>query len=198
MRSSMPCLVLFFVLVGCGAAPTQTPVGADAGTPLEVTTIDAGCAITVERWALQGGQHVDVGTDIRWPSNPPNSGPHFPVWAAYQEFTSPVPRGYYVHDLEHGAVVLLSNCDQVSGDCTPVLDALRAASASLPDDALCSSVRVRTVITPDPLITEPLVAVSWGYVYRAACVDQPSLNAFVQAHYAQGPENLCANGVTQF
>ena len=113
-------------------------------------------------------------------------------------FTSPVPRGYYVHDLEHGAVVLLSNCDQVSGDCTPVLDALRAASASLPDDPLCSSVRVRTVITPDPLIDQPLVAVSWGYVYRAACVDQPSLNAFVQAHYGKGPEALCANGVTQF
>ncbi len=193
MRFSWMCVV---VLSACGAPQQQ--VTSDGGTPLEVTTIDAGCAITVERWELGKGNHLPVGTDLQWPSNPPQSGPHYPIWAAFQEYSSPVPRGYYVHDLEHGAVVLLSNCSLVSGDCTPVLEALRQASASLPDDPKCTDVRVRTVITPDPLIPQPLIAVSWGFIYRAECVDQPSLNAFVQAHYARGTEDLCANGTTQF
>jgi len=196
MRFSLLGLTVF---AACGS-PSQTTFDGGAGeVPLEVTTIDAGCAVSVEQWSLGKGNHLPIGTDITWPSNPPSSGPHYPIWAAFQEYSSAVPRGYYVHDLEHGAVVLLSNCALVSGDCTPVLNALRAASASLPDDPKCSTdIRVRTVITPDPLIQQPIVAVSWGYIYRAACVDQPSLNAFVAAHYAQGTEDLCAQGTTQF
>ncbi len=75
-------------------------------------------------------------------------------------------------------------------------------SDSLPDDPLCTSagegVRVRTVITPDPLIDVPVAAAAWGWVYRAQCIDLPTLKAFAQQHYGQGPEVLCANGTTQF
>ncbi len=187
---------LVLLLVGCGPVMSTTDGGGDR--PLSTTSLDGGCAITVESWALGAGTHVPVGTEIVWPSNPPSSGAHFPVWAAYQEFTTPVPRGYWVHSLEHGAVALLSNCALVNGDCAPVHEALRQASASVPDDPKCSGVRVRTVITPDPLLTEPVVAVSWGFIYRAQCVDLPSLSAFVKSHYAQGPEDTCAAGVTQF
>jgi len=191
---------LWLVVLGsCGAV---TSSGSDAGgsKPLMVTSVDAGCAVSIEAWPLGAGLHVPVGSVIEWPSNPPQSGTHYPVWAAFQEFSTAVPRGYYVHDLEHGAVVLLHRCELLGGgDCTPVLEALRQTAASLPDDARCSGgVRVRTVITPDPLIAEPIVAVSWGFIYRAQCVDLPSLKAFASAHYAQGPEDECANGVTSF
>ncbi|MFO0598556.1 MAG: DUF3105 domain-containing protein [Myxococcaceae bacterium] len=184
-------------LCACG---TPMP-GTDGGVmPLSVTRVDAGCAITIEEWASAGQQHVPTSSSPTWPSNPPASGPHFPVWAAFQEFSSPVPRGYWVHDLEHGAIVLLHRCDGLdAATCDGVKAALRQASASLSDDPKCTApIRVRTVITPDPLLTEPLVAVSWRFIYRAACVDQPSLEAFVKAHYAQAPEDECANGVTSF
>lgn len=185
----------------CGSptAPSTTTQPDGGERPLSVVTVDAGCAITIETWAPAAGTHVPVGSTITWPSNPPSSGAHFPVWAAFQEFTSPVPRGYTVHDLEHGAVVFSYNCALVSGDCGAVTGALRQAAASLPDDPLCSGgVRVRTVLTPDPLLADPLVSTAWGFIYRAKCVDQASLEAFAAAHYAQAPENECANGVTQF
>ncbi|MFT3706852.1 MAG: DUF3105 domain-containing protein [Archangium sp.] len=186
-------------VVGCSAPPVKPDGGA---APVSTTQVQASCgAISIEEWTLGDAQHVAVGTPISWPSNPPSSGPHFPRWAAFKEFTSPVPRGYYVHDLEHGAVVLLYNCDLVdAATCDAIKTALRDASTSIADDAKCTGTgaRVRTVLTPDSAITEPLVAVSWGFIYRAACVDQPSLNAFVNAHYALGPENLCAAGVTTF
>lgn len=185
----------FLWILALGACGSVTP----AGKPLEVTTVDGGCAITIERWAIDEAKHVPAGTEITWASNPPASGAHFPAWAAFQEFTAPVPRGYWVHSLEHGAVVLLSNCALVAGDCAPVVDTLRQASASLPDDRRCQAgVRVRTLLTPDPLITEPVVAVAWGFIYRAQCADLPSLQAFTAAHYARAPEDECANGVTQF
>ncbi len=165
--------------------------GGDGGTP---------CAITVEAVTPAPANHVPVGTAVNWNSNPPAGGSHYPIWAAYQEFTAAVPRGFYVHNLEHGAVVLLYNCASVDGStCEAIGETLRQASAALPDDPLCASpVRVRTVITPDPLIPTPIAATAWGFVYRAECIDLPSLQAFVAAHYAKGPENLCTNGATHF
>ncbi|HSY24462.1 MAG TPA: DUF3105 domain-containing protein, partial [Polyangiaceae bacterium] len=77
-----------------------------------------------------------------------------------------------------------------------------AASDALPDDPLCAEestgVRVRTVITPDPLLDVPVAAAAWGYTYKADCVDAPSLMAFATEHYGNGPEVLCGNGTTSF
>jgi hypothetical protein len=111
-----------------------------------------------------------------------------------------VPRGYYVHDLEHGAIVFTYNCG--AAGCPDIVAALHQAADSLPDDPLCTSagegIRVRMVITPDPLLDVVVAAAAWGWTYKAACVDLPSLEAFAAAHYGQGPEDFCTNGTTQF
>lgn len=172
--------------------------GSDAGSDVPL------CAVTAEAAPLEPPNHWPLGTTPEWGSNPPSSGSHYPQWAAYQEYTTPVPRGFYVHNLEHGAVVLLYNCALVEGGeggsaCEALRQGLREASASLPDDPLCTaSVRVRTIITPDPLIPTPIAATAWGFVYRAPCVDLASLKAFVAAHYGKGREDECENGVTSF
>ena len=192
-RDTRSLALAALVLAACG----QPAVG-----PLSKTSITgAPCAISIEQWALGEATHVAAGTSLTWPSNPPSSGSHFPQWAAFQEFMTPVPRGNYVHSLEHGAVVLLYNCDLVdAATCDSIKTALRSVSAAISDDPKCSGLptRVRTVITPDPKLAEPLAAVSWGFIYRAACVDQPSLNAFAIERYAKAPEDLCAAGVTTF
>ncbi|MBL8912790.1 MAG: DUF3105 domain-containing protein [Archangium sp.] len=197
----MKRVVVLLVASACGQ-PAVKPDGGTAEQPISTMQITgAPCAISIEQWPLGDATHFTQGAPLTWPSNPPASGPHYSRWAAFQEFTTAVPRGNYVHSLEHGAVVLLYNCDLVdAATCDAIKTALRAATTSLPDDSKCSGLptRVRTVMTPDSALTEPLVAVSWGFIYRAACVDQTSLNAFASAHYAQGPEDLCAAGVTSF
>ncbi len=159
---------------------------------------DASCPVTIDTPPLQPAIHVPIGTAIEWDSNPPSSGEHYPVWAAFGEYTSPVPRGYYVHDLEHGAIVFLYNC--VDAGCPDVVAALRAASDAIPDDGLCAGqgTRVRTVITPDPLLDAPVAAAAWGWTYVAECADLQTLTAFAIAHYGQGAETLCTPGATQF
>ncbi len=175
---------------------------------------EASCLVTIESPPLLEGNHVAIGTEVQYNSNPPSSGPHYPIWAAYQEYQTPVDRRYYVHDLEHGAVVLLYNCapntdggGADSGDagdagdpCAAIVEGLRKASASIPDDPLCkgTSVRVRTVITPDGLIPTPVAATAWGFTYTAACLDLPTLSDFAKKHYGQGTEPVCANGTTNF
>jgi hypothetical protein len=139
--------------------------------------------------------HVAAGTVVTYSSNPPAGGPHYPVWAAYREFDHPLDRRNYVHDEEHGGVVFLYNCPQ---GCPEVLDGLRQVIASLPDDPLCtaekSGVRVRAVLTPDPLLDVPVAAAAWGHTYKAECFDSSSLRAFALANYGHGREALCAQG----
>jgi hypothetical protein len=161
---------------------------------------DASCPVTIDSPPLLPGTHVAIGSDVEWNSNPPSSGPHYPVWAAYQAYGSPVPRGYYVHDLEHGAIVLLYHCGDAG--CPDVVAALHAVSDAVPDDPMCTAagqgVRVRTIITPDPLLDVPVAAVAWGWTYKAECADFATLKAFALEHYGRGTEALCANGTTQF
>ena len=163
---------------------------------------DASCPVEIDEPPVTSWQHVTIPSPIHWNSNPPSSGDHYPIWAAFQEYSTPVPRGYYVHDLEHGAIVFLYNCSLFDGACSDIVTALEAVSNAIPDDPLCTSlgegVRVRTVITPDPLIDVPVAAASWGWVYKAHCIDLPTLQDFARQHYGQGRETFCSNGTTQF
>jgi hypothetical protein len=161
---------------------------------------DASCPVEIDNMPLLSPDHVAFGTPITWNSNPPSSGAHYAYWAAYQTYTTAVPRPYYVHDLEHGAIVFAYKCDDDAGNCGDVASALQEASDSLPDDPLCAGqgVRVRTVITPDPLLDVPVAAAAWGWVYKAQCVDLPTLKSFAADHYGHGGESLCANGTTSF
>lgn len=181
-------------LAACGgSSQSQGQGSADASYP------DASCHVQIEQPALMSSfAHVPIGTTVDWDSNPPSSGPHYPIWASFQAYTSPVPRGYYVHDLEHGAIVFLYNCG--SAGCPDVVAKLQAASDSLPDDPLCAGqgARVRTVITPDPLIPTRVAAAAWGWIYLADCADLPTLEQFAKAHYGQGREDLCNPGTTAF
>lgn len=161
---------------------------------------DASCPVTIDAPPLLPAVHVPIPSDIQWNSNPPSSGPHYPVWAAYQTYSSPVPRGYYVHNLEHGAVVLLYNCGDAG--CPEIVAALQAVASSIPNDSLCvdagEGIRVRTVITPDPLLDVPVAAAAWGWTYRAHCADLSTLKQFAMDHYGHGPETICGNGVPYF
>ncbi len=214
-----------FVVASCGGKASTPDAHTDTGVSDHVDEPyypDASCLVVIDDPPVQPGIHVDVGTDITsWDSNPPSSGEHYPIWAAFQEYTTPVPRGYYVHDLEHGAIVFLYNCALLGGDagadadasdagstadgganqaaCDAIVAGLRQAVAAMPTDPLCDpSIRVRYVITPDPLIAHPVAAAAWGWTYNADCLDLPTLEAFALAHYAQSPENECANGITTF
>ncbi len=220
---TLPSLGIAFI--ACGGHTSNSPLLDASFDHAEAAQLDrarldepyhpeASCLVTIESPPVLDGVHVAIGTDVTYNSNPPSSGPHYPIWAAFQEFPDPVDRRYYVHDLEHGAVILLYNCALLpdagtaivdGGDggtaCDKLRDGLRKTAAAIPADPLCANtpgVRVRYVMTPDPLITNPIAATGWGFTYNAACVDLPTLIDFANKHYGQGTEPVCANGTTTF
>jgi hypothetical protein len=164
---------------------------------VEREAASAGCNVQLATPPLVASPHVPDGTAVVYDSNPPSSGPHYPEWANFQEFTSPVPDGYLVHSMEHGAVLLLYKCDDDGGACADRAAALRAVRDAVPTDPLCDpTIRVRIILAPRPANDVAVAAAAWGNTYRADCVDAPSLAAFIAAHYSQAPENFCSAGLT--
>jgi hypothetical protein len=148
---------------------------------------------------LAEGTHVEVCSKIAFASNPPTSGPHYGVWAAFDgEYTKPVPRGFYLHSMEHSGVMLLYNCAlfKQAGGCDAMLKQIRELIAASPTDPLCSPpVKNRLLIIPDPDLDVPFAAAAWGFSLKAECFDESQVRDFITAHYGKNYENICGGGI---
>jgi len=183
----------------------EAPPPAEISLPGEVETLypdaeplpgQAECKVVIAR-KIEIGEvlHIDICTEIQYETNPPSGGDHWPKWAAYKEYTTPVPRPLYVHNQEHGGVVLSYKCE---GECPEVVTTLQQVMNELPDDAICGTVpgvSKRLLLAPDPEITTPIAVSAWGAIYMATCIDKESLASFVSEVYGKGTEETCWNGV---
>ncbi len=125
---------------------------------------------------------------------PPTSGTHYPAWADFRTFTFAVNPGYYVHSLAHGAIVFLVNCKK-PGDCDDDIARLQIIADAAPQDSLCDTVtRHRIVIAEDTAMDSRFAALAWGWSIASDCIDSAAFAAFIGAHYAQGPEDICYAG----
>ena len=140
-----------------------------------------GCAEVVgEPFCSEGAAHVKDGTTIVWQSNPPHSGPHYPMWQTWGEHPETVPRGNWVHNLEHGGVVLAYLCPS---DCPEELDVLRQVIAERPD--------LRILMTSDPELGEAgFAAISWTWIHRFETPDLATLLCFADQHEGNAPEDV--------
>jgi len=153
-----------------------------------------GCDGEVQRIPEEAGNHVPLGSFIEWSTNPPATGEHFNVWAGWDRNYANLERGYYVHNAEHGGIILLYNCpDGCQLTVDKLIDVVRTMD---PDPACDAPVRNRAIITSDPLLPPGIevAAVAWDTIYTATCFD-PFVKTFARQHYARGPEDLCTDGI---
>ncbi len=180
----------------CAPLPRGRP-GSDGGAGGQLVDAGACPAATIATVAVTSANHVQVGTTVQYDSNPPAGGDHYPIWATWGVHADAVPAEYFVHNEEHGGVVLLYDCP--SG-CPDVVAALTRIVDSQPIDPLCEAqgggVSSRMLLVPDPSLDVPVAAAAWGFTYEepAPCVDPGSIQAFIDAHYGNGPEQLCLQG----
>ena len=168
-------LALMASFPACGGGSPSAPGNPDPSTP--------GVAVPNEGWV-----HVPEGSAINYVSNPPASGPHYPVWLRYQAYSTPMARGYWVHNLEHGAIVVLYRPDAPADIVRQITDAFRA----IPVDPLCG--HQRAVLTPDPLLPRLTAVVAADFVLLGDSVDAAAIRAFAVARRGHGPEQLCDQG----
>lgn len=154
----------------------ETSGGCDISNVTEVSS----CAqIIGESFCSEGGSHVDQDSTIDWTNNPPHSGDHYPTWESKGEHETPVMRGNWVHNMEHGAVVLLYNCPN---GCDTELEVLRAVVEARGSQVLMTE--------DSELVGARFAAVSWTWVHEFEAPDMDDLLCFVDQHYDNAPESV--------
>ncbi|KAL1140282.1 hypothetical protein AAG570_000214 [Ranatra chinensis] len=121
-------------------------------------------------------------SEINYDSNLPTYGPHRPAWPRYGEYKF-VPRQRWIHNLEHGAVVMLYHpCAHPF-----LVSKLRK---------IVESCLYRHIITPFTLLNpdRPLALVTWGWALLMSDIDREIVTDFIQHHALKGPEHLSQDG----
>lgn len=134
----------------------------------------------------EGRNHVSEGSAIVYRQNPPASGPHYPEPKPWGVYTDTVAPGYWVHNLEHGGVVLLYDCPN---GCPSVVDQLRQAFTSLPKDKYNEVKLLATPYSGLPNHAQAM-AVSWDFQKSYATFDLQKFEVFYNAHVDHGPEDV--------
>jgi hypothetical protein len=143
------------------------------------------CGPDVDAPPFEGAQHVAEPTAVRYTANPPASGNHWPMWQEpWGDYPTELPRERWVHNLEHGGVVLLYNCPLGCEDIHQQLVAIR--NGTRPDRY--NSVRI--LVTPDSVMPHKVAAVAWLWRWQGDSVDMNAIQCFIQSRYDRAPESL--------
>jgi hypothetical protein len=133
---------------------------------------------------VAGGNHVDYN------HNPPTSGCHWSGGNAPAEpgvYDQPVAPEAWVHNLEHGYIVVLYDCP--SG-CASSVTALQHWVSTLPPDPAGQGLILyaKVVVTPYHGMPTPYAVVSWDYYLPLPQLDIAQVQAFYANHVGRSPE----------
>ena len=162
---------------------------ADAAAPFdaaaEVAPTCSTCAVELATPANEGAGHVPDCSAVSYASKPPASGNHYGTWPVFRVYGNPVPWGFLMHGLEHGAVVIVYNCPDGCPNDVAGMRALWGATTSKPG---CG--RPPVIVAPDPTLDVRFAATAWGHTLRAPCFDRAAFARFIVEHADQGPESF--------
>lgn len=131
----------------------------------------------------EGKSHVPVGTPIQYQNYPPTSGTHYDQVVRYGVYEEDISEGYWVHNLEHGAVVIVYNCP---GGCPETVSQLKEAFKAFPPGKYG---QVKIVALPYSKMKAKIAVLSWGWKLELASFDSQKVLAFYKAHVDRGPED---------
>jgi len=129
-------------------------------------------------------QHVAQGTNVPYRNRPPSSGDHYDQPAGYGFFQRDIPTGNWVHDLEHGGIVVLYRPDLCDQTCQ---NQLQDTYNSVPSSALFPGTR-KMLVVPYTDMDHEIATVAWGWLDEMDAFDKDRITAFYKAHVDKGPE----------
>jgi hypothetical protein len=143
-----------------------------------------------------GGYHADVPkltTPTRglWSTSPPSGGAHYPEWAVWGFYTSPVNPRQVVHNEEHGGVILWWG-PKVPASTVAKLQAFYNESPDgmfgTPYASLGDKIAL-TAWTGDPA-TYYKSSYGMGHIAICPAFDQKAFTTFRDAFRGEGPEGI--------
>ncbi|HEY8373894.1 MAG TPA: DUF3105 domain-containing protein [Pseudonocardiaceae bacterium] len=118
----------------------------------------------------QGQRHVTPDQRVAYDQSPPFGGPHDSYWAACNGmvYEQAIRTENVIHSLEHGAVWITYNPDQVSGE---ALEKLRKRVENQP----------YMLMSPYPGLDKPISLQSWGHQLKVESADDERIDQFIRA-----------------
>jgi hypothetical protein len=145
----------------------------------------------------RGGYHLDVPTLTTptkglWSTSPPSGGAHYPAWAVWGFYRTPVNPRQVVHNMEHGGVVIWWGPNVPSS----TVDQLEAFYNEQPDGMFG---------TPYASLGDKIALTAWtgdtsryyvdgyygvGHIAICPSFDQKAFGTFRSAYRGKGPEGI--------
>lgn len=164
--------------------------------------------------ADQGRGHVPVGTEVKYNSNPPTSGPHYEEWMKPGIYNQVFDDRGVVHSLEHGYVIISYNCsfNSLPKDNSGLaqknindasVSAAASQSASLSPEFKTKSCQDlvnqltdvynnkgphKLIVIPRPNLDTKIALSAWRYLDKFNDFDKKRIEKFIDGHRDQGPE----------
>jgi hypothetical protein len=156
-----------------------------ASCTVRVHKITGSCTTSTSfRSPVTGHTHITVGSTVSSWGTFPVSGNHWGAWSKWDTvYTKPIKRGFLLHNLEHGGIVLSYNCSSptASADCAEAAANLEALKSSFGES--------RVIVTPDPSQPTRYGARAWRWGFQSACYDEARMLDFLSARYRHGRED---------
>ncbi|HLB78518.1 MAG TPA: DUF3105 domain-containing protein [Candidatus Dormibacteraeota bacterium] len=183
-------LIIVGVLAAAALAISITALYLYNSTPRHLTfqpvAQDVGQVVPSE-----GQQHVQAGTQVTYQHQPPTSGSHYsqaglaPV--AWQTIGTLQPE-VWVHNLEHGGIVVLYNCptgcDNLQKQLTTYVNSIVPAEPQYGE--------YKIILSPysQGMGTHKVALLAWGRIEFLDGYDQAKITQFYEARVDQGPERI--------
>jgi hypothetical protein len=173
--------VAVVVVAGCGGGGATTTQTCSDGPPC---AFDCGPEVDAPP-QTQAAVHIAEPTPIMYDANPPASGPHWPMWQEpWGAYPQGLPRERWMHNLEHGGIVLAYNCPD---GCDDVVSELTTIMSATPPDRFNLQ---RFLIVPDAVMPHKVAALAWGWRWQSDAVDMNGIRCFIDARYDRATESI--------
>ncbi|WP_457099137.1 DUF3105 domain-containing protein [Microbacterium sp. P5_E9] len=167
-------LVVAAIVASIVFAPKPPVAYAEGGTGAKIEGVQ-----TYENTSL----HVEDAVD--YPQSPPTGGSHNAVWLNCGIYSQAVPNENAVHSMEHGAVWVTYDADELSAA------ELRTLKSKLPSTYL--------VLSPYEGLPSPFVLSAWNHQLTLDSVDDPRVEEFLEEYWrnqnAPEPTAPCTGGI---
>ncbi len=153
-------LLVTALLAACATVPTP-PESPPA--PVEIAHPDMGH----EHIPVPGFPHTPYN------SNPPSSGAHTAYTGPWGVHQAPLAPEIWLHNLEHGGVVINYRCD---GACPELVEGLKAVAGQ----------HALIIITPAPYLNHRVALAAWGHTLSFDVLNGPAkaaAMAFIERHH---------------
>ena len=136
--------------------------------------------------------HIDPSITPTYKFYPPTSGQHYgaPDGPAQWQTSTAMREGTFVHNMEHGGIVILYNCPSGSAGCDTLKSQLENYMNNLaPVEPAFDEVKI--VMTPYTKgMTKKVAVVAWNWIEFLDGYDQAAITRFYEIHVDKGPEQI--------